>query len=278
MAQLAEDIAAAQVSSTRRRSRRSPRCSCAIQIPQADPPPVACAAVRVHARRRRCRLRHGHSIVPPTARRPACAMSRRRDERAAPSRRTARGIQRLVHETLHEEGRRRGAEREPHHAAARCGRRRRRRDADRVLERSDSPFGMALVGNDALRREHRRAGALSLSRRATRRSPRAGSKVATLPGPADQPSLDEEPHRERRTARSSTSTVGSNSNAARERHRRGEGARGDLGDRSARPGSIASSPPACAIPSASRGSRDAARCGCRSTSATSSEAISCPTT
>jgi glucose/arabinose dehydrogenase len=46
-----------------------------------------------------------------------------------------------------EEGRRRGAQRQPHQPAARRRRRRRGRDQDSVPDRAHSPFGMALVGD-----------------------------------------------------------------------------------------------------------------------------------
>ena len=46
----------------------------------------------------------------------------------------------------------------------------------------NSPFGMALVGDDALRRQHRRARALPLPRRRRPRSSAAGARVADLPG------------------------------------------------------------------------------------------------
>ena len=70
-----------------------------------------------------------------------------RNERAAAP--EEEGRQGLVMELVHEAGRCRCAEREPHHVAARRGRRWRGRDADRLSSKDlNSPFGMALVGND----------------------------------------------------------------------------------------------------------------------------------
>ena len=65
------------------------------------------------------------------------------------------------------------------------------------LDHLNSPFGVALVGDDSLRRRHRRDPALSLQRRATRRSPApaTSSRAARRP---DRPSLDQEPGRQPR--------------------------------------------------------------------------------
>ena len=49
------------------------------------------------------------------------------------------------------------------------------------LANLNSPFGMALVGDDALRREHRRAGALPVPRTATRRSRPRAPRSPTCP-------------------------------------------------------------------------------------------------
>ena len=75
-----------------------------------------------------------------------------------------------------------GAERQSHHAAARRRRRRRCRSAQRCSSRTcDSPFGMALVGNDALRRQRRRARALPYRAGADAHHEGAPEKVADLP-------------------------------------------------------------------------------------------------
>ena len=64
-----------------------------------------------------------------------------------------------------------------------------------LLQGLNSPFGMALVGNDALRGRLRRGAALSLCRR---RHPhyRARHQAGRSAGGPDQPPLDQEPHRE----------------------------------------------------------------------------------
>ena len=102
------------------------------------------------------------------------------------------------------EGRRRRAKRQPDHAAARYERRRRRRRAVDVPEGLNSPFGMALVGNDFYVANTDALRALSPIAEATRRStPRhQGHRPAGRP---DQPSLDQECHREPRRQRSCTS-------------------------------------------------------------------------
>ena len=150
---------------------------------------------------------------------------------------------------LHEEGRRRRAERQPHHAAARRRRRRRRRDAHACSSRAcNSPFGMALVGNDLYVANTDAVVRFPYTRGRRRRSTRAGTQGRRPAGRAAQPPLDQEPHRQPRRHASSTSTVGSNSNVAENGIDEGGGPRRDLGGRSRRPARIASSPRACAIP------------------------------
>ena len=80
------------------------------------------------------------------------------------------------------------------------------------------------------------------------------------------------------TARSSTRPSGSNSNVAEHGMEEEEGRAAIWEIDRATGASIAFSPPACAIRSGWPGSRRPARCGPPSTSATSSAAISCPTT
>ena len=151
----------------------------------------------------------------------------------------------------------RGAERESHHAAARRGWRRRRRDAQRC-----SCKGLQLAVRHGARRQRllrrrtpTRVRALPVrdGRDAHRR--RAGTKVADLPARHDQSSLDQEHHREPRRHRSSTSTVGSNSNVAENGIENEERPRRDSGDRSRDGRDRACSRRACAIRTAWRGSR-----------------------
>ena len=94
----------------------------------------------------------------------------------------------------------------------------------------------------------------SRTRRATRRSRRAPTQGARSAGRPAQPSLDQEHHRQPRR-HEALRRRRLEQQRRRERHGRGGGPRRDLGDRSARPARIASSPPACAIRSAWRGSR-----------------------
>ena len=129
----------------------------------------------------------------------------------------------------------------------------------------------------SLRRQHRRAAALPLQRRATRRSPRRRSKVADLPGgPINH-------HWTKNVIASPDGTqlyvtVGSNSNVGENGIEAENGPRRDPRGRSRDRQVARISPPACAIPTAWPGSRRPARCGPSSTSATSSATTSCPTT
>ena len=93
----------------------------------------------------------------------------------------------------------------------------------------------------------------SRTRPGRRGSPRPASRSRPAGGP-DQPSLDQERHRQPPTARALRDGR-LEQQRRRERHRGGGGPRRDLGDRSARPGSTASSRPACAIRTAWPGSR-----------------------
>ena len=115
---------------------------------------------------------------------------------------TARASRAWFTEDGAEARRRRRAEREPDHAAARCRWRRRRRDAHVFLKDLNSPFGMALVGNDlyvantdAIVRFPYTEGATEITepRREGRRPARR----------TDQPPLDQERHRQPRRIASS---------------------------------------------------------------------------
>ncbi len=140
----------------------------------------------------------------------------------------------------------------------------------------NSPFGMALVGDvlyvadtDAVVRFPYHAG-----RDADRGARRQGRRPA---GGADQPSLDQERHRLRRRLEALRGRRLEQQRGG-ERHRGRGGARGDLGGGCRhRP-----SPRLRLRPAQSGrhglGAREAAPCGRRSTNATSSAAISCPTT
>ena len=105
------------------------------------------------------------------------------------------------------------------------------RCASVLLSNLNSPFGMALVGNDALRRQHRRRRAVPVHERARRRSPRRRRRSSICPAGPLQSSLDQEPHRQpgriealrRRRLEQQR---------RRARHGEGGGPRGDLGDRS----------------------------------------------
>ena len=96
----------------------------------------------------RRRLRRG---AGPSALAHRAAERRRaggRDQRARRGRRTARGS-RAGSSSASKQGRAgASAQRQPHHAAARRRRRRRRGDAHGVARGLNSPFGMALVGDD----------------------------------------------------------------------------------------------------------------------------------
>ena len=145
------------------------------------------------------------------------------------------------------------------------------------LEGLNSPFGMALVGDDlyvantdAVVRFPYQDGADQ-----DHRARREGRRPA---GGTDQSPLDQERDRRARDGTKLYVTVGSNSNVA-ENGMRGRGRpRRDLGDRPATGAAPRSSPRACAIRTVWPGSRRPARFGPRSTSATRSAAISCPIT
>ena len=203
----------------------------------------------------------------------------RRDQRAAAAR-GRQGHQGLGHEACcMKKAGAGGAERQPHHAAARRRRRRRRRDAHGV------PRGPATrrsawrwSATTSTSPTPTRWCAFPTRRAQTRDRRRRASKVVDLPGGPAQPPLDQEPHRQPRRHASSTSTVGSNSNVAENGMDEGGGPRRDLGDRSRdRRASRLRLRPAQSGRHGLGAARPA-RCGPRSTSATSSAATSCPTT
>ena len=123
-------------------------------------------------------------------------------------------------------------------------------DGDGVAETSapcsskglNSPFGMALVGDDLYVANTDADHALSLPgrRHADHRSP--ARKLADLPAGPDQPPLDQEPDRQPRRHASSTSTVGSNSNVGENGMEAEDEPRRDLGGRSRHRRARASSP------------------------------------
>ena len=142
---------------------------------------------------------------------------------------------------------------------------------------SNSPFGMALVGNDlyvantdAIVRFPYNAGRRPASRRRRARSSTCPAGPPTTIGPRTSSRAA--------MARSSTRPSARTATSAENGIDAGRRPRRDLGDRPARPERIASSRPVCAIRMAWPGSRRPARCGRSSTSATSSAAISFPTT
>ncbi len=116
-----------------------------------------------------------------------CPAERRRARRGDRRRRSGRaeelrGIKRLGERQGHDEGRLRGAERQPHHASARY---RRRRRAPTGVPCScpslNSPFGMDARRRPALRRKYRRPGPFPVPGRETRRSGRPRRKWRTFP-------------------------------------------------------------------------------------------------
>ena len=140
----------------------------------------------------------------------------------------------------------------------------------------NSPFGMALVGNDfyvantdAVMRFPYTPGETKITA--------AGVKLADLPaGPLNHhwtKDLIASPDGTKLYA-----TVGLQQQRRRARHGRGGQPRRGAGDRPRRAARCGCSPPACAIRTGRRGSRRPARCGSWSTSATRSAAIWCRTT
>jgi hypothetical protein len=110
-----------------------------------------------------------------------------------------------------------------------------------------------------------------------RRSGRRPCKVTRPAGRPAQPSLDEEPPRRPRRQRL-YATVGSNSNVGGERHGGGRGPRARSGRSTRERRQAPLRERAAQSRTAWLGAGRAARCGPRSTSATSSAATSCPTT
>ena len=199
-------------------------------------------------------------------------------EASAPERpEEGKGIKGRVMTQLHEEGGLRGAERESHHAVARRRWRWRcRRLREVFLEGLNSPFGMVLVGNDFYVANTDAVVRFPYQNGQTRITAQRREAGRPAGGPA-QPPLDQEPHRQPRRHQALR-----HHRLEQQRGRARHGARRRDARRSgrsiARAAAIASSPPACAIRTASAGSRRAGSCGPWSTSATSSAAISCRTT
>ena len=188
-----------------------------------------------------------------------------------------KGIKGWIAKQCAEEGRRRRAERQPHHAAARRRRRRRRRDAKRSSSSGlNSPFGMALVGDDlyvadtdAILRFPYHDGETEITA--------PGVKLTDLPAGTHQPPLDQEPRRQPR--RQQALRDGRlQQQCRRERHRRPRRAAPRSGSRSRqrRKRVFASglrNPNGIGL---AAGDRRAV--GRRSTSATNSATTWCPTT
>ena len=134
------------------------------------------------------------------------------------------------------------AEREPHHAAARCRRRRRRGDAHGLPREPELAVRHGAGRQRPLRRQHRRAACASPTRRAQtahRRPRRPRSSTC----PAGRSTITGRRTSSRAaTARKLYVTVGSNSNVAENGMDEEEGPRGDLGSRPDRPARTASSP------------------------------------
>ena len=117
------------------------------------------------------------------------ALALRTAQRRCPGRRNRRPAarrrqraSRACHEAGAEARRRRRAERQPHHAVARRRRRRRRETRTVFLEGLNSPFGMALVGNDLYVANADAISASPTTTGADARSARTASSVADLPG------------------------------------------------------------------------------------------------
>ena len=204
-----------------------------------------------------------------------CSSPRPNAPRAARGRARASGAS-FMKQAMKQRGRRR-AERESHHAAARRGWRRRRRDALRVPHGPELAVRHGARRQRPLRREHRCVVRFPYRDGDTTHPRRAGARSRTCPAAR---SIITGPRTSSRaaTARSSTSTVGSNSNVAENGMDKEVRARRDSRDRRAdrqrarvRFRTAQSERPRV-------GAGDAARCGPSSTSATSSAATSCPTT
>ena len=190
-----------------------------------------------------------------------------------------KGIKGWVMKKVHDEGRRRRAERR---TASRCcatpTATASPRRARVFLDGSEFAVRHGAGRQRLLRRQHRRGRALPVSRRRDRRSRRRATKVADLPAGPHQPSLDQEPHRQPRrhaaVRRPSARTATSPRTAWRTRSGRAaileiDPATGAIARVRVRPAQSRTAWP---------GSRRPARCGPSSTSATSSAATSCPTT
>ena len=202
----------------------------------------------------------------------------RRDQRAAQRPEDGKGIKGWVMKQVQKQGRRRRAERQPHHAAARRRRRRRRRDAHRVprgpaTRRSAWRWSATTSTSPTPTRS-----CASRTATATTQITRAGDEGRRPARRADQPSLDQEPHRQPRRLASSTSTVGSNSNVGENGIDEEEG-RAAIWEIDRATGAAAHLRVGPAQPGRhGLGAADRRAVDGRSTSATSSAATSCPTT
>ena len=150
--------------------------------------------------------------------------------------------------------RRRRAEREPHHAAARRRRRRRRRDAHGVPRGAELAVRHGARRRRPLRRQHRRGRALPVPARRDddHRDADEGRRPAGRPD-----RITTGPRTSSRAATASSSTSRRlEQQRRRERHGRTRTSAPRSGRSTRRPARIACSPPACAIPSAWRGSRE----------------------
>ena len=162
---------------------------------------------------------------------------------------------------------RQGARRQPqpHHAAARRRRRRRRRDARRLSRRPQPALRHGAGRRHVLRRQHRRARRLSV---------RAGRDRSSRAPAASSPSFKPGGHWTRSLLATPDGAalyvgVGSLTNIADKGFAAEEG-RAAIHRYDIASGAARYSPAACAIPSASRSSRQPANCGPSSTSATGS--------
>ena len=164
-------------------------------------PPGRDAAGGAGHARGRVRQRPGPPALAATCCPTAMCWWRRPMPRPSPT--TRKGIKGWVDGPGDEAGGRRRAQRQPHHAAARHRWRRRGRPALGAAGRAELAVRHGAGGQRSLRGQLRRGAALSLRRRrhAHHGARRQGGGPA---GRADQPPLDQEPHRQRRTAPSST--------------------------------------------------------------------------
>ena len=182
----------------------------------------------------------------------------------------------MGHGDRHAPGRRRGPERQSHHAAARRRPRRGRRDALGLPRAAQLAIRDGAGWKHALRRQHRCDRRLPLSggRDRDHRPRREDRRPA---GRADQPPLDQ--GRDRQPGRDQALC---DRRVEQQRRRERHGGRGEprrrARDRSCKPVDAAVRLRDCETRTASPGSPTAVRSGSSSTSATKSAATLCPTT